>query len=57
MTKKELIAVTKKRYLKADRKNKGKMLDEFCGNVGYNRNYANLQNKCPNRWGQTYIFK
>lgn len=40
MTKKELIAATKKRYLKADKTTKGKMLDEFCGNIGYNRNYA-----------------
>ena len=40
MTKKELISVTKKRYLKAGKKDKGKMLDEFCGNIGYNRNYA-----------------
>jgi hypothetical protein len=40
MTKKELISATKKRYLKADKKDKGKMLDEFCGNIGYNRSYA-----------------
>jgi len=40
MTKKELISVTKKRYLKVGKKDKGKMLDEFCGNIGYNRNYA-----------------
>jgi len=40
MTKKELIAAAKRRYLKASKKDKGKMLDEFCGNIGYNRNYA-----------------
>lgn len=40
MTKKELIVVTKRRYLKASKKDKGKILDEFCGNIGYNRNYA-----------------
>ena len=40
MTKKELISVTKKRYLKSSKKDKGKILDEFCGNIGYNRNYA-----------------
>lgn len=40
MTKKELIAATKRRYLKASKKDRGKMLDEFCGNIGYNRNYA-----------------
>jgi len=34
MTKKELISVTKKRYLKVGKKDKGKMLDEFCGNIG-----------------------
>jgi len=40
MTKKELISVAKQRYLKADKRDKGKILDEFCGNIGYNRNYA-----------------
>ena len=40
MTKKELISVAKKRYLKSSKKEKGKILDEFCGNIGYNRNYA-----------------
>lgn len=40
MTKKELVSITKKRYLKSSKKGKGKILDEFCGNIGYNRNYA-----------------
>jgi len=40
MTKKELISITKKRYLKSSKKDKGKILDEFCENIGYNRNYA-----------------
>jgi hypothetical protein len=40
MAKEELISIAKKRYLKASKKDKGKILDEFCGNVGYNRNYA-----------------
>jgi hypothetical protein len=40
MSKKELLFAAKKRYLKAGKKDKGKILDEFCGNTGYNRNYA-----------------
>ena len=40
MSKKELIKATKTRYLKANRKDKSKILDEFCGNTGYNRKYA-----------------
>lgn len=40
MTKKELISATKPRYLKASKKEKGKILDEFCANTGYVRNYA-----------------
>ena len=28
------------RYLKAARKEKGKILDEYCANTGYNRKYA-----------------
>ena len=40
MSKKELIKATKPRYLKADKRGKGKILDEFCVNTGYNRNYA-----------------
>ncbi|OGT95257.1 MAG: hypothetical protein A2298_05415 [Gammaproteobacteria bacterium RIFOXYB2_FULL_38_6] len=40
MTKKELVKTTKPRYLKADKKSKGKILDEFCSNVGFNRKYA-----------------
>ena len=40
MAKKELLDKIKPRYLKADKQNKGLMLDEFCSNTGYNRNYA-----------------
>lgn len=40
MSKKELIDEVKPRYLKATRKEKGKILDEFCLNAEYNRNYA-----------------
>lgn len=40
MTKKELISTVKSRYLKADKQGKGKILDEFCQNTGYNRKYA-----------------
>lgn len=40
MSKKELISATKPRYLKADKKGKSKILDEFCGNTGYDRKYA-----------------
>jgi len=40
MSKKELILTVKSRYLKADKAGKGKILDEFCENTGYNRKYA-----------------
>lgn len=40
MTKKELISTVKNRYLKANKEGKGKILDEFCQNTGYNRKYA-----------------
>lgn len=40
MGKRELIAATKPRYLKADKKEKNKILDEFCQNAGYDRKYA-----------------
>lgn len=40
MAKKELISATKKRYLKVDKKEKGKILDEFCANSGLARKYA-----------------
>ena len=48
MAKKELIKATKTRYLKANKTKKGKILDEFCANTGYNRKYAIiiLQAKC-----------
>lgn len=40
MGKKELISATKTRYLKASKKDKSKMLDEFCSNSGLARKYA-----------------
>lgn len=40
MGKRELIKTTKPRYLKADKKEKTKILDEFCKNTGYDRKYA-----------------
>lgn len=40
MSKKELIKATKSRYLKANKKAKGLILDEFCANTGYDRKYA-----------------
>lgn len=40
MTKKELIKITKLRYLKSSKAEKGKILDEFCAGTGYNRKYA-----------------
>lgn len=40
MTKHELLKITKERYLQANRKSKSLILDEFCGNAGYNRKYA-----------------
>lgn len=40
MSKKELISATKSRYLKSSKKDKGKILDEFCSNTGYHRKYA-----------------
>jgi hypothetical protein len=48
MGKKELISATKSRYLKANKRDKSKMLDEFCNNTGYHRKYAIqiLQAKC-----------
>lgn len=40
MGKKELIKTIKPRYLKADKKEKSKILDEFCSNTKFNRKYA-----------------
>lgn len=40
MSKKDLISAVKSRYIKADKKSKGQILDEFCQNTMYNRNYA-----------------
>lgn len=40
MGKKELISATKSRYLKASKKEKGKILDEFCASSRLSRKYA-----------------
>jgi len=40
MAKKELIKEVKPRYLKADKKEKSKILDEFCKSTSYARKYA-----------------
>lgn len=40
MSKKELLDEVKPRYLKVSKKEKGKILDEFCLNAGYARKYA-----------------
>lgn len=40
MSKKELLAAIKPRYINATRKAKAVMLNEFCVNTGYNRDYA-----------------
>lgn len=40
MSRKELLDEIKPRYLQASRKEKGKILDEFCCNTGYARKYA-----------------
>lgn len=40
MSKKELLETIKPRYLKAGKKEKGDILDEFCSNTGYDRKYA-----------------
>ena len=39
-TRKELLSVIKERYLKAKRKEKTEILDEFCKSTGHNREYA-----------------
>ena len=39
-TKHQLTLKALPRYLKASRKEKGKILDEYCANTGYNRKYA-----------------
>lgn len=38
--KRELLKAIRPRYLKADKKTKGRMLDEFTAAAGYNRKYA-----------------
>lgn len=40
MSKKELLSAIKPRYLKANKKEKSKILNEFCTNVSYARKYA-----------------
>jgi len=40
MAKKELLKEVKPRYLKADKKEKSKILDELCKSTGYARKYA-----------------
>jgi len=40
MGKQELLKALKPRYIKANKETKGGMLDEFCKNTGYNRDYA-----------------
>jgi len=40
MSKKELMSAIKTRYLKTGKKEKGKILDEFCQSTGYARKYA-----------------
>ena len=40
MAKKELIKALKPRYLKASKKEKSKILDEFCSSANYHRKYA-----------------
>ena len=40
MTKQELIKTIKPRYLKADKREKSNILNEFCFNAGFNRKYA-----------------
>ncbi len=48
MSKKELLDEIKPRYLKVDKKEKSKILDEFCQNTNYARKYAIniLQARC-----------
>ena len=38
--KSQLTKVVKERYMRASKKEKGKILDEYCANTGYNRKYA-----------------
>lgn len=40
MTRKRITQEVAKRYRKASKKEKGRMLDEFCALTGYNRSYA-----------------
>lgn len=40
MTRQELVHITKRRYLKAGKREKTKILDEFCQNAGLNRKYS-----------------
>ena len=51
MGKQELTLSAKPRYLQASKKERTKILDEFCGNTGYDRKYAIsiFQAKCDYR--------
>lgn len=40
MTRKSITREVSKRYKKASKKEKGRILDEFCALSGYNRSYA-----------------
>lgn len=40
MTRRELVRETKRRYLKANKKEKTKILDEFCANTKFHRKHA-----------------
>ena len=40
MSKRELLDEVKPRYLQASRKEKGQILDEFCLNTSYAREYS-----------------
>jgi len=44
-SRKDLTAVTSKRYQKARKKDKGKILDDFIINTGYTRSYAECVQK------------
>jgi hypothetical protein len=50
MTRKRITQEVAKRYRKAAKKEKGRMLDEFCALTGYNRSYAaSVLRKGPSR--------
>lgn len=53
MTKQELIKIAKLRYLKANKKGKGKILDEFCANTKFNRKYATQIMQAKHEYNKT----